>query len=122
MLDVSNLSVIVSLMVGIVALAKTVIGQLKKFKKEIIEEVTAVQKENMDEIYNNQRMQLRYEISNFAGDLRNGIKKTREEFKAIFEMYETYEKLVRRLNQKNHYIENDYAYIQKQYQKQYQIL
>ena len=36
----------------------------------------------------NQRLQYRYEICSFAGDLRNGIHKTRQEFEAIFEMHD----------------------------------
>ena len=66
-------------------------------------------------LYDNQRLQYRYEICSFAGDLRNNIKKTREEFQAIFEMYGKYESLVEGLKLKNHYIDNEMCYIQEQY-------
>ena len=51
----------------------------------------------------------------FAGDLRNGIHKTREEFQAIFEMYDIYERLIEKLKQRNHYIDSEMAYIEQQY-------
>ncbi len=63
----------------------------------------------------NQRLQYRYEICSFAGDIRNGIKKTREEFQAIFEMHDRYEELIKKLKQKNSYIDNEMLYIQEQY-------
>ncbi len=66
-------------------------------------------------VYDNQRLQLRYEICNFAGDLRNEIPKTREEFQAIFEMYDRYEMLIEKLKLKNHYIDNEMNYIKEQY-------
>lgn len=68
-------------------------------------------------LYDNQRLQYRYEICSFAGDLRNGIKKTREEFQAVFEMYDQYEALIKKLKQTNHYIDNEMAYIEEQYKK-----
>ena len=66
-------------------------------------------------LYDNQRLQYRYEICSFAGDLRNGIHKTREEFQAIFEMYDKYEALIEKLKLTNHYIDNEMAYISEQY-------
>lgn len=66
-------------------------------------------------LYDNQRLQYRYEICNFAGDLRNGIIKTREEFQAVFEMYDKYELLIEKLKQTNHYIDNEMEYIAEQY-------
>lgn len=68
-------------------------------------------------LYDNERLQYRYEICSFAGDLRNGIKKTREEFEAIFEMYDKYEALIDKLKQKNSYIDSEMAYIKEQYKK-----
>ena len=66
-------------------------------------------------LYDNQRLQYRYEISSFAGDLRNGIVKTREEYQAVFEMYDKYETLIDKLKQKNHYIDNEVKYIEQRY-------
>lgn len=68
-------------------------------------------------LYNNERLQYRYEICSFAGDLRNNITKTREEFEAVFEMYDTYEELISKLKQKNSYIDSEMAYIKEQYKK-----
>lgn len=66
-------------------------------------------------LYDNERLQYRYEICSFAGDLRNGIKKTREEFEAVFEMYDKYEVLIEKLKLKNSYINSEMAYISEQY-------
>lgn len=67
------------------------------------------------EFRDNQRLQYRYEICSFAGDLRNGIHKTREEFQAVFEMYDRYERIVKKLKVTNHYIDNEMAFITEQY-------
>ena len=66
-------------------------------------------------LYDNQRLQYRYEICDFAGDLRNGIQKTREEFQAIFEMHDKYSSLIEKLKQRNHYIDNEVNFIEEQY-------
>lgn len=71
----------------------------------------------MNGLYDNLRLQYRYEICSFAGDLRNEITKTREEFQAIFEMYDRYEKIVKDLNLHNHFIDNEMAYVTEQYKK-----
>ncbi len=67
------------------------------------------------DFYNNQRLHLRYEICSFSGDLRNGIHKTRDEFQAIFAMEDIYDKLIKKLKQHNHYIDNEMEYIKQQY-------
>lgn len=66
-------------------------------------------------LYDNQRLNYRFAICSFAGDLRNDIKKTRDEFQAVFEMYGKYQDLVEKLNLKNHYIDNEMIYVQEQY-------
>lgn len=84
----------------------------------IITIVTAISKildAKLKGLYDNERLQYRYEICSFAGDLRNDIKKTREEFEAIFEMYDKYEALIEKLKQKNSYIDSEMLYIQEQY-------
>ena len=66
--------------------------------------LTAVNKildRKLNGLYNSQRLQYRYEICSFAGDLRNGLEKTRGEYRAIFEMYDEYELLIEKLKQKN---------------------
>ena len=80
--------------------------------------LTAINKildKKLSGLYDNQRLQYRYEICSFAGDLRNGIVKTRDEFQAIFEMYDNYEILIDKLKLKNHYIDNEVKYIEQQY-------
>lgn len=68
-------------------------------------------------LYDNLRLQYRYEICSFAGDIRNKIKKTREEYQAIFEMYDKYEYFVKKLNLTNHYIDNEMKFIEENYKK-----
>ena len=81
----------------------------------IIASISKVLDVKLKGLYDNQRLQYRYEICSFAGDLRNGIHKTREEFQAIFEMYDKYEALIDKLKLTNHYIDNEMAYISEQY-------
>lgn len=81
----------------------------------IIGAMTAILKFMLKDFLDNQRIQMRYMICNFAGDLRNGIHKTRQEFEAISEIHDKYEKVVSKLNQKNSYIDSEMAYIKEQY-------
>ena len=101
MIDISNW---IALIAGTLTSTTTIITTLNKILDK-----------KFNPIYDNQRLQLRYEICSFAGDLRNRIGKTREEFQAIFEMYDRYEILIKKLNQKNHFIDNEMAYIESQY-------
>lgn len=95
----------------------TLIASLLSSISIILRAVSKMLDKKMYGMYDNVRLQYRYEICSFAGDLRNGIKKTREEFQAIFEMFDKYEGFVKRLNQTNHYIDNEMAYIEEQYKK-----
>lgn len=95
----------------------TLIASLLSSISVILGAVNKMLDKKMNGMYDNLRLQYRYEICSFAGDLRNGIKKTREEFQAIFEMFDKYESFVKRLNQTNHYIDNEMSYIEEQYKK-----
>ena len=81
----------------------------------VIGAMTLILDSKLKSFRDNQRLQYRYEICSFAGDLRNGIHKTRQEFEAIFEMYDRYEEIVIKLKQKNSYIDSEMAYIKKKY-------
>ena len=48
--------------------------------------------------------------------MHNGVKKTRDEFKAILDIFGRYEKLVEKLNVENHYVDSEIKYIKKQYE------
>ena len=95
----------------------TLIASLLSSISVILGAVNKMLDKKMNGLYDNLRLQYRYEICSFAGDMRNGIKKTREEFQAIYEMYDKYEHFVKKLNLTNHYIDNEMQYIDEQYKK-----
>lgn len=68
-----------------------------------------------DKIDANKKDELRYTVLSFAGDLRNGIPKTRQEFETIFMFHDEYEQLIAQLGEKNGYLEVEMEYITKQY-------
>ena len=63
----------------------------------------------------NKKDDLRYTILSFAGDLRNGVAKTRQEYETIFAFYDDYETLIEHLKEKNGYLETEMEYIILQY-------
>ena len=63
----------------------------------------------------NRKDELRYTVLSFAGDLRNGIPKTRQEYETIFSFYDKYEKLIEQLQEKNGYLEVEMDYVKNQY-------
>ena len=63
----------------------------------------------------NKKDDLRYTILSFAGDLRNGVPKTRQEYETIFTFYDDYETLIEHLKEKNGYLETEMEYIILQY-------
>ena len=95
----------------------TLIASLLSSISIILKAVNTMLNKKLNGIFDNMRLQYRYEICSFAGDLRNGIVKTREEFQAVFEMFDKYEGLVKQLNITNHYIDNEMEYIEEQYKK-----
>ena len=104
MQDISNIQVIVALIISLTTLGGIIIKALNKMLDS-----------KLKGLYDNDRIQYRLEICNFAGDLRNGIIKTRDEFQAIYDIYGRYEEIVNRFKLKNHYIEGEIAYIKEQY-------
>ena len=63
----------------------------------------------------NKKDDLRYTILSFAGDLRNGVAKTRQEYETIFAFYDDYETLIEHLKEKNGYLETEMECIILQY-------
>ena len=89
-----------------------VIWIIKKFIFKPMEK----QLENLsNKIDANKRDELRYTILSFAGDLRNGIAKTRQEYETIFAFYDKYEKLIENLQEKNGYLEAEMEYVKNMY-------
>ncbi len=103
MQDISNWTVLIASTITSIVTILTAINKILDYK--------------FKDFYDNQRLQLRFEICSFAGDLRNGIIKTRQEFEAIFDLYGRYELIVDKFKFKNHFIENEYKYITDQYEK-----
>lgn len=81
----------------------------------VIGGMTAILNFMLKDFLDNQRIQMRYMICSFAGDLRNGVKKTRQEFEAIFEIFDKYEKIIKKLKLTNGFVNSEMAYIKEQY-------
>ena len=102
--DLSNLQLLVGLLISM----STLIGILAKFLNKMLDK-------KLKGLYHDNRRQYRYMIVAFAGDLHNGIPKTREEFQAILDIFGRYEALVELLHVTNHYVDSEIAYIKEQY-------
>lgn len=83
----------------------------KVLKSTIEEEIKPLSKQ----IDDNEKDRLRFEILSFAGDLRNNIVKTRQEFETIFAYYDKYEKIVEKLKLHNGYLDTEFDYIKLKY-------
>ena len=81
----------------------------------IFKPITKQINELSNKIDTNRLDELRYTILSFAGDLRNGIPKTRQEYETIFTFHDKYDILITNLNEKNGYLEREMEYIKKQY-------
>ena len=68
-------------------------------------------------LYHDNRRRYRYMIVDFAGDLHNGIKKTREEFQSILDIFGRYEYLAEKLKVRNHYADSEMEYIKEKYKE-----
>ena len=88
----------------------TLLGILGKFLNKKLDEKLAG-------LYHDNRRQYRYMIVDFAGDLHNGIKKTRDEFKSIFDIFGRYSDLVKKLKVENHYVDSEMQYIKEKYKE-----
>ncbi len=102
--DLSNIQVIITLITSMSALLGIFAGIINKMLDK-----------KLKGLYHDNRRQYRYMIVDFAGDLHNGIKKTREEFQSILDIFGRYEYLVEKLNVKNHYADSEIIYIKKKY-------
>lgn len=98
--DLSNIQVIITLIISM----STLLGIFAGIINKILDK-------KLKGLYHDNRRQYRYMIVDFAGDLHNGIKKTREEFQSILDIFGRYEILVDKLNVKNHYVDSEIAYI-----------
>lgn len=97
--------------------ALTVIGGavIWIIKKFIFKPMEQQFKDLGDKIDINRKDELRYTVLSFAGDLRNGIPKTRQEYETIFSFYDKYETLIEALQEKNGYLEVEMEYVRNQY-------
>ena len=87
--DLSNIQVLVGLIISM----STLLGLLGGFLNRMLDK-------KLKGLYHDNRRQYRYLIVDFAGDLHNGIQKTREEFTTILDMFGRYEALVEKLKVK----------------------
>lgn len=100
MKDLSNIQVLVGSLISMSTLLGILAGILNKMLDK-----------KLKGLYHDNRSQYRYLIVDFAGDLHNGISKTREEFQSILDIFGRYEKLVEKLDVKNHYVDSEIEYI-----------
>lgn len=70
-----------------------------------------------EQIDENEKDRLRFEILCFAGDLRNGIFKTRQEFETIFVFHDKYETIIEKLKEHNGYLDTEFEYIKEKYKE-----
>lgn len=68
-----------------------------------------------EQIDDNEKDRLRFEVLSFASDLRNNIKKTRQEFETIFAYHDKYEKIIEKLKIHNGYLDTEFDYIKLKY-------
>lgn len=80
-------------------------------KSTIKEEIKPISKQ-IDE---NEKDHLRFEILSFAGDLRNGVVKTRQEFETVFAFYDKYENIIVKLKEHNGYLDTEFNFIKLKY-------
>lgn len=106
MKDLSNIQVIISLILSMSTLLGIFAGIINKMLDK-----------KLKGLYHDNRRQYRYMIVDFAGDLHNGIPKTREEFQSILDIFGRYEILVDKLRVKNHYTDSEIAYIKEKYKE-----
>lgn len=113
-----SLSVIIGFLKDIVYIASIVAAlykipsKIKNNYKDVIKEELKPISKQIDE---NEKDHLRFEILSFAGDLRNGVRKTRQEFETVFAFYDKYEKIIEKLKEHNGYLDTEFNYIKLKY-------
>lgn len=89
------ISFLVALISGIEFLNIRVSKKIKKDVKEIMQEEISELKNEVKQIKTdvdiNERDRIRYEILQFSGSLRNGLKRTDNDYKHIEELFEKYQ-------------------------------
>ena len=106
--DLSNIQTLVTLIITIVT---SMVG-LGKFLSKVLENKL---NDKLAGLYHDNRRQYRYIIVDFAGDLHNKIKKTRDEFTTIFDIFNRYERLTSQLQVKNHQVDVEMDFIKRKY-------
>lgn len=89
-------------------------NKIKETLKSTIKDEIKSISEQIDE---NEKDRLRFEILSFAGDLRNGILKTRQEFETIFVFHDKYETIIKKLKEHNGYLDTEFEYIKEKYKE-----
>ena len=85
-MDISNIQTVVSLLIGMSTLLGIFAGIINKMLDK-----------KLKGLYHDNRRQYRYMIVDFAGDLHNGIKKTKDD----------------KLKVSNHYVDSEMEYIKE---------
>lgn len=92
----------------------------KIFTKELSDLITTMQ-ENIDDIRDdideNEKDRIRWEVLDFANSCRNGRPHTQEEFRHIATLNDKYKVLLERTKDKNGVFEAEYKYIDELYQE-----
>ena len=92
----------------------------KIFTKELSDLITTMQ-ENIDDIRDdideNEKDRIRWEVLDFANSCRNGRQHTQEEFRHIATLNDKYKILRERTKDKNGVFEAEYKYIDELYQE-----
>lgn len=92
----------------------------KIFTKELSDQITTMQ-ENIDDIRDdideNEKDRIRWEVLDFANSCRNGRQHTQEEFRHIATLNDKYKVLLERTKDKNGVFEAEYKYIDELYQE-----
>lgn len=89
------------------------VDKISTLKEEFKKEIGTVSQK----IDSNEKDYLRFQILSFAGDLRNGIKKTRQEFETIFTFYDKYEEIINELGMHNGYLDSEFDFVKEEYKK-----
>lgn len=102
------------------AIAMIIVAWISKNTNKKVDKISTLKEELKKvskKIDNNEKDYLRFQILSFAGDLRNGIKKTRQEFETIFTFYDKYEEIIDELGLHNGYLDSEFEFVKEEYKK-----
>lgn len=91
---------------------KLITSNLEPKIKSLTDTVNDIQ----NQVNENEKDRIRWEILDFANSCRNGRLHTKEEFKHIIDLNDKYKKLLALKDDKNGVFEADYEYINRLYQ------